>query len=371
MRCAMELCGGLGRARVRRSTWIAATFVVALSIGSRADAQAAPPASGGVQGGAQLGAQVDVAGSAATPAPEAAPGTPAPSAPPPAAAPAPAAAPPAAAVPVAAPAPAEQSEPAAWDLTYRAYNTLEGSTGGLYLIDPGMGVEGAVRVQFALDSYSGDSFLYDGDEVEQDRQHITATWTALEMLELLASIENRSTVADIPAANTLHALGDLTIGAKLRGEPSPMWRLGGGLRFTLLNDIGEQETLLDATSFGLTGAVALDLQRQASPIPLIFRFNVDYLFDNSAKVLDDIEDVRYQALEDPASRRNEVRNLITRVERFGLGVNRVDTLTLALGMEVPLQLGERFCAKRRQREAGDDLDDVIEFKGAERKCHCG
>lgn len=228
----------------------------------------------------------------------------------------------------------------AWDLTHRAYNTFEGSTGGLHIVDPGMGVPGSVRIQLALDQYSGDNFLYETDEVEQNRQFLSVSWTALDALELFASIQNRSTVADVPAPNTLHALGDLSFGFKLNAEPSPLWRIGGGARITLLNDVGEQETLLDATNIGLTGAVALDLQRQQEPFPLILRFNVDYLFDNSAKVLDDVEAVRYRNLDDPAVPENEVRHLITRVERFGLGINRVDMFTLGLGAEVPVQVGD-------------------------------
>jgi OmpA-OmpF porin, OOP family len=236
----------------------------------------------------------------------------------------------------------DEADALAWELAHRAYNTFEGSTGSIFLVDPGMAQPGSVRVQLALDSYSGDSFLYDGDDVEQNRQFLSVSWTALDLLEMFASIQNRATVADLPAANSLHAMGDIAFGAKLRGELSPMWRIGGGIRFGLLNDIGEQETMLDATNIGLTGAVALDLQRQDDPIPLIFRFNVDYLFDNSAKVLDDVEDVRYRNLDDADDRDDEVRHLITRVERFGLGVNRVDMLTLGLGLEVPIQVGERF-----------------------------
>jgi hypothetical protein len=244
-------------------------------------------------------------------------------------------------VPAAAdPQPAEEAVP--WDLRHRAYNTFEGSTGGLYVVDPGMAVSGAVRLQLAFDSYSGDSFFYDGDEVEQNRQFLSVSWTALELLEIFASLHNRATVADEPAPNSLHALGDLALGFKLRAEPIPFLRVGGGLRLGVLNDIGEQETMLDATNIGLTAAAALDLQRLDDPLPVIARLNIDYLFDNSAKVLDDVENVRFNELDDPDDREDEVRHLVSRVERFGLGINRVDMLTLGLGVEVPLAVGGRF-----------------------------
>jgi outer membrane protein OmpA-like peptidoglycan-associated protein len=235
-----------------------------------------------------------------------------------------------------------QPPPVAWDLTHRAYNTFEGSTGSMFIVDPGMGAPGAVRLQLGLDTYSGGSFLYDGDNVEQDRQFITASWTAIDILEIYASVQNRGSVSDLPAQNSLHALGDTSVGVKVGTRTGSIWRFGGDARLLVQNDIGNKGTLLDATSIGLRGSIALDLQGLAHPAPFIARLNADYYFDNSAKVLADTEDTRYDALKNPAPRSDETRNLITRVERFGLGVNRVDMFTIGLGVEVPLELSKNF-----------------------------
>jgi outer membrane protein OmpA-like peptidoglycan-associated protein len=227
-----------------------------------------------------------------------------------------------------------------FDLVHRGYNTFEGSSGGLFVDDPGIGEPGAIRLQLGLDTYSSSDFLYDGDSVEQDRQTLSIGWSALPVLEIWGSIHSRGTFSDTPSSNSLHTLGDLMLGFKVGEQVSSVLRLGGSLRFLVLNDVGEQETLIDATSIGLRGSLAIDLQGLDNPVPFILRTNLDYLFDNSAKVLGDVEKRRYAALEEPRSRNNEVRHLITRVERFGLGVNRVDMFTFGLGLEVPLELSD-------------------------------
>lgn len=227
-----------------------------------------------------------------------------------------------------------------WDLTHRAYNTWEGTTGGIFVEDPGMAEPGSVRIQLGLDSYAGHGFLYDGDHVEQDRQSLSVSWTALKLLEFYGSIQNRATVADKPRQNSLHSFGDALVGLKLVGEPGAIWRMGGGIRLLMQGDVGAKNTVLNAMSFGLRGDVALDLQGLDQPVPFITRLTIDYFFDNSHNVLDNVEDTRYASLPDPLASANETRNLISRVERFGLSVNRVDMFSLGLGFEVPLKLSD-------------------------------
>ena len=259
----------------------------------------------------------------------------------------------------AAPAPADATAPAAapnaaerdpnerpWALLHRAYNTWDGSTGGLYAEDPGMGMPGAVRLQLGLGLYSGEDFFYEGDQVEQTSQSFTLSVTALEFLELFAGLQNRGTTTTIPTdpprTSALHAFADVGFGAKLGWSVSPVVRLGGGVRFALRSDVGPEEAMLDSTSVGLKLDAAFDLQRMRSPWPLIIRLNVDYFFDNSASVIEDIEDQRYESLPSPMVKDNEVAHLVTRVERYGLNVNRVDVLTPLLGLELPLELTEDF-----------------------------
>ena len=241
----------------------------------------------------------------------------------------------------AASAPAEDDDAPAWDLTHRVYSGWNGSSGGPFVDDPGGVAEpGALRLQLAVDSFSGDGFLYNGDTVEQDRQQLSVSWTALRMLELFASLINRATSSDTPERNSLHAFGDFELGAKVGVPIGKLLRVGGSARVLALGDTGEHGSLLDATSVGLRASGALDLQGLEDPLPLIVRLNVDYALDNSSKVLDDIEALRYDDLGDQADDEDETRHLISRVERFGFAVNRVDMLSVGVGVEVPLELAE-------------------------------
>ncbi len=296
-------------------------------VGGRARAAARPAAPA---------APAAAAPAAAAPAPAPGPAADAAPEPPPEQPPAPAP------VPAAEPEAAPAAEPVAWDLTHRVYSTWSGGSGGMLIEDPAIGEQGAVRFQLGIDTFSGDAFLYDGDSVEQDRQQLSVSWSALRLLQVFASLHNRATVSDEPSPNSIHSLGDIAFGAKFGGDVSQIARVGGSLRIGLLGDLGDGSALLDATSIGLRASGALDLQKLDEPVPFIARLNLDYLFDNSAKVVEEIETLRYKSLVMPESIGNETRHLVSRVERFGLGMNRVDMLSIGLGVEVPLELATDF-----------------------------
>lgn len=237
-----------------------------------------------------------------------------------------------------------------WALQHRAYNTWEGGTGGLFLEDPGIGEPGAVRLQLGLSIFSGGDFFYDGDDVEQNRQSFKLSVTALEVLEFHAGLLNRGTSTTIPypeestapRTSSLHAFADLSFGAKLGFKLGPVVRLGGDLRILTRSDVGPEQAMLDSTSLGIRADAAFDLQGMKSPWPLIIRLNLDYLFDNSSKIIEDIEDQRYASLPSPMVKSNEPAHLVSRVERYGLNVNRVDMFTPAVGLELPLTLADDF-----------------------------
>ena len=233
-------------------------------------------------------------------------------------------------------APAEDSLP--WGLRHRRYNTLDGATGGLFLSDPSSGAPGSVRLQFAIDTFSGTDFLRTGDDIEQSGQTLSVSWTALRFLEIYAAIHARGTSSALPVVEDIHSLGDTSFGFKAFGAIGTVGHAGGDVSVALLNDMGGSGLLLEATQIALRGDLALDLRDLEDPVPFLGRFELGYTFDNSAKVADREEDTRYKKLNGAMPRANEVRNLITRFERFGLGIHRVDQLHLGLGIEVPLAI---------------------------------
>jgi hypothetical protein len=197
-------------------------------------------------------------------------------------------------------------------------------------------------MQLALDMFSGGSFLYDGDHVEQNRETVSVSWTALRSFEVFGSLKNSATVANSPRQNTLHSFGDTTLGLKVGGPVADVLRLGAQARLLFTNSVGQESSMIDSTSVGLGLNAALDLQNLPHPLPFIARVNADYLFDNSGRVLDRTESIRYHNLDDALDPDDETRHLVTRVERFGLGINRVDLATASVGVEFPIELTERM-----------------------------
>ena len=90
-----------------------------------------------------------------------------------------------------------------------------------------------------------------------------------------------------------------------------------------------------------------DLRGLAKPIPLIARLNLQYYFDNSSNLIEDVEAARLANLDDPApcddpATCEESRHLLTNVERFALGINRTDFFNIGLGFEAPIRVAEDF-----------------------------
>jgi hypothetical protein len=230
----------------------------------------------------------------------------------------------------------------AWDLLHRRYNSWNGPTGGIALIDASTGVPGAVRIQLGIDGYSGSDYLLKNDEIDFRGQTLSISFTPLNVLELFATLSNRSLSRPEPDGRTLDSLGDLALGAKFAGQLAPALWLGGDLRALLGGNVGGSGQAWDSTSVGLRAAFTVNLTELKKPIPLVGRINVGYLFDSSANLVSDEENRRYRDLSDPASKNDESRQLVDRFERLAFGVNRLDKLTIGAGVELPLQVAEDF-----------------------------
>ena len=94
-----------------------------------------------------------------------------------------------------------------------------------------------------------------------------------------------------------------------------------------MNGAGGVGINTSSTSFRFKGLGTLDLrQPNDGGAPLRVHLNVGYLFDNSQSLVDDVEAERRRVRDQRGPR-------ITRIERFGLGINRVDTFSTNLGVE--------------------------------------
>jgi hypothetical protein len=219
------------------------------------------------------------------------------------------------------------------------FDTREGASGGLFLVDPSSGEVGSVRLQLTLDSFPEDDFLREGDGVGQGRQALAASFTPVRFTEVFGALLSRGTSSEDAALGSLHTQGAV-LGVKTWTPVLAPLHFGGDVRIELHDELGGQLPALKATSVGLRLAAALDLRETRAELPLRFRGNLEYLLDNSALAAEDVEQARYRALEEPDNRFNETRHLLSRFERYALGVSRVDTLSIGLGVEAPLSLGD-------------------------------
>jgi hypothetical protein len=238
-----------------------------------------------------------------------------------------------AAAPEAAPAAAERD----WALEHRRYSTRNGSTGGLYVADPGGGEPGAVRFQLFFDVRPADDFLAPELETSQSRQTLAVSWTALRALEVFGSLYGQGTSIGGDTPGTVHVNGG-QLGFKLFSHGAGPWHFGGGARFELITGLGDATPLFKASSVGLDANASFDLRRTESAWPVVARLSAEYFFDNRAAIMESTEAARYAALDDPLPADSDDRHLLTRAERYALGVNRVDMLNIGLGVEVPLQV---------------------------------
>jgi hypothetical protein len=232
------------------------------------------------------------------------------------------------------------SERDAWTLEHRRHASHDGSTGGRWLVDPSSGVAGSLRLQLSFDATPDNDFLQPEQDVSQTRQTLAVSWTALEMLELYGALHNRGTSIGGDDPQAIHSLGEASLGFKAFHRVHGPIHAGGDARFMLRNEVGSDTATFDATSVGLRATGALDMREAERPFPFIARINLGYVFDNSDAAVETVEAERLDNLTDARSDEDEDRHLLTRSERFAVGLNRVDRLTLGLGFEAPIRAAD-------------------------------
>jgi outer membrane protein OmpA-like peptidoglycan-associated protein len=228
-------------------------------------------------------------------------------------------------------------------------NALSASTGLMRVTEAGSGAPGTFRVNFFGSYFSGSGFLCDGgslacpnprggdpqeDEVSRMGASIGLSATLLSFLEAYIGMRTTATSNNQGDPELLQVLGDTDIGLKgfwPKGTDG-IFSVGGEAELWLLNGTGGVGLDGAGTSFALRLLSSLDLDnrmQEADRIPLKAHLNLGYLFDQSGKLVEGTEEAR-------GGQR------ITRIERFGLDVNRVDSFQIGLGFEGAFSLVRPF-----------------------------
>ena len=214
-------------------------------------------------------------------------------------------------------------------------NSLSGGTGLLHMQTAQTGAPGQLRIGFTTEYFSA-GFLCTNDYPCQDPRnpgskvttdtlnHIGGTLTLgvtiLKWLEAYAGTSAYANSDDQNNPTLLQVLGDTDFGLKAAGGISKVFYVGGFTELWLLNGTGSVGLDGGGTGFKFGPVGTMDLRPALNKewAPRV-SLQADYMFDNSGDVLSQHE--------------ANIKQPSTRIERFGLGVNRVDHVDLALGVE--------------------------------------
>lgn len=222
-------------------------------------------------------------------------------------------------------------------------NNLYGSTGLLRISDAGSGAPGTFRVSLITDWFKSTGFLCTDSfkcagKKDDEASHFGATMglsvSATRYLEAFASIRSYANSNDLGKPKLLQVLGDTVLGLKAfsPADPGQVFRFGGEAQLLLVNGTGGVGLNGSGTGFRIRGLATADLTKpDGSGTPLRILLNAGYRLDNTAQVVKSTEETRGNMP-------------ITRIERFGLGINRVDFAEIGLGAEYVHDLFRPFLA---------------------------
>jgi outer membrane protein OmpA-like peptidoglycan-associated protein len=237
------------------------------------------------------------------------------------------------------------SEWAARDTSLNESNTITGGTGLLRTQHAQSGAPAQFRLGIISEWYTG-GFLCTakfpclnpaGSQTTSDSlNHFGGTislGTSLFKIgegtfEAYASTE---AIANSDAANRpslLQVFGDTNLAVKYGAPVGDVMHLGLFTELWLVNGTGSVGLAGKGTSAKFGGIATADMRGLESSVPLRLSANVVYSVDNTGTVVTDTENAR------AAAAGSAVPVPITRIERYGLGINRVDHVDFYLGGEV-------------------------------------
>ncbi len=247
----------------------------------------------------------------------------------------------------------EEDELRAMDLAEQI--SLNGSVGLLRTAYAGSSVSQMFRVAFMTDFFSSGGFLCNSETpcddaaTEDDHSHVGAFFglnaTPLSFLEAYVGIRTYANSNNLGSPGLLQVLGDTTLGIKAF-TPFRIGNnltIGGDIRLLILNgagDVGPSGAGTSAEFLALATSDFRKIKGKGVGAPLRVHLNMGYRVDNSGELVADVEALR--AERDPDRSGGLPRIPVSRIERYGLGINRVDFFQLRLGVDVPYRWIQPF-----------------------------
>ena len=233
---------------------------------------------------------------------------------------------------------------------------LWGSTGGLRLSTAGSGAQGTFRTSFLIDWFTAGGFLCNKanstpqglpvtcsrSDKSDDASHVGAFFalnvTPFSFLEAYATIRTYANSNSEGKPQLLQVLGDTTFGLKafLPERIGTYFNAGLEAQLFLLNGTGSVGVNGDSTSAAFRGLLTADFRKpKGEGIPIRADVNFGYKIDNSGSLVTGVEAARGKAV-------GLDSQPISRIERFGLGINRVDFFQIGAGVMAPTKYVQPF-----------------------------
>ncbi len=251
-----------------------------------------------------------------------------------------------------------------------------GSTGLLRTSHAASGAAGTFRVSFMSDFFFTKNFLCDpalstgagqpitcskenlADTVNHAGAFFSVSATPFSFLEAFATIRTYANSNDQGKPKLLQVLGDTTLGVKaFTPRVGKYFSFGAEAQLNLLMGAGAVGPLGPSTGGFFRGLMTMDFRKPGGAgVPLRINVNGSYRVDNSGQIVKEVEAERAKEFRD-----GRATQPITRIERYGLGINRVDSFQPAVGVEVP--------ARYVQPYAEYSIDIPVNRQGYE--CHTG
>ena len=214
-------------------------------------------------------------------------------------------------------------------------NTLAGALGLLHTIHGEPGKGGQFRASFianfmsagfqcsttypCIDPSTGQPTVTT-DSTNQVGATVGLSVSILDYLEAYIAANASATGDNNNHPTLLQEMGDMTIGVKGAYDFGTKWLWPfAAAELKLLGGAGGVGYFGNGTSARFLLGITGDFRKLSSNIPLRTSLNLSYSIDNSAAIIADTEKARGTP--------------ITRIERFGLGINRVDMFDVNLGAE--------------------------------------
>ena len=158
------------------------------------------------------------------------------------------------------------------------------------------------------------------DSTNQVGATVGLSVSIIDYLEVYLAANAQATGDNNNHPTLLQEMGDLVIGAKGAYDFNTKWFWPfAAAELHLLGGAGGVGYFGDGTSARFVLGATGDFRQLSSKIPLRTSLNLSYVVDNSAAIIADTEKARGTP--------------ITRIERYGLGINRVDQFDVGLGAE--------------------------------------